>query len=95
MHRLHKGSTALRSYDSLDHGIVALDHRTERLGISSVAGNGLRGSADELVGDAAQGTHHDNHLLTLALHDALHILYAFHGTDAGSAKLQYFHFVRK
>ena len=95
MHRLRESGATLRSYDSLDHGIVALNHRTERLGISSVAGNGLRGSADELVGDAAQGTHHDNHLLTLALHDALHVLYAFHGTDAGSAKLQYFHFVRK
>ena len=95
MHRLHKGSTTLRSYDSFDHGIVAPDHIAKRLGISPVAGNSLRRSADELVSDAAQGTHHDNHLLTLALHDALHILYAFHGTDAGSAKLQYFHFVRK
>ena len=70
---------------------MALLYLFERLLIEHIARHGHLAGPDEFVGDAAQGTDHDNDRLALPLNNLLYTQYAFCGTHGSSAKFQYFH----
>ena len=81
--------------DCVNHVVVAVDHCLKLVFPRLVALEGELRCGEELVGDAAERAHdYDDRLLRgFFLYDSLQAENALYGTNGGSAKLQYFHFV--
>ena len=77
--------------DGGHHVAVALGQRFEFVQIGCLSRCGLRGQADELVGDTAQGRHHHNNRPRRALDNPLDLSYTLGSSDRTPAKFQNFH----
>ena len=76
---------------ALSHFVVALAYLLEKAVEIRLPRSCHFGSSDELVGDAAQSTHHDNDGLRAAFDNAFDLLEGVDGANGGTAEFQNVH----
>ena len=92
--RQEQGGSFLTVGDNgVDHVVMSLQHGLELVFPCLVALKGQLGCGYQLVGDASQCAHHNDHLFFFSLYNLLQAQNAFYGTYGCSAKFHYFHFL--